>query len=72
MTYTKADTNNFQNNGNRSSSSYNLFYLRYNVLNKGGRNAMNYKKEIMTLVYKVENEKYLKYIYVLLKTFLEI
>lgn len=33
---------------------------------------MNYKKEIMTLVYKVENEKYLKYIYVLLKTFLEI
>lgn len=33
---------------------------------------MNYKKEIMILVYKVENEKYLKYIYVLLKTFLEI
>lgn len=33
---------------------------------------MNYKKKIIELVNKVENEEYLKYIYILLKTFLEI
>lgn len=33
---------------------------------------MDYKKKIIELVNKVENEEYLKYIYILLKTFLEI
>lgn len=33
---------------------------------------MNYKKKIVELVNRVENEEYLKYIYILLKTFLEI
>lgn len=33
---------------------------------------MNYKEKIIELVHRIENEKYLKYTYVLLKTFLEI
>lgn len=32
---------------------------------------MAYKKKIIELVHKLGNEEYLKYIYVLLKTFLE-
>ncbi len=30
------------------------------------------KEEIIKLIHRIENEKYLKYIYILLKTFLEI
>lgn len=33
---------------------------------------MNYKKKIVELVNRVENEEYLEYIYILLKIFLEI
>lgn len=32
---------------------------------------MNYKRRIIKLVRRIENEKYLEYIYTLLKTFLE-
>lgn len=46
--------------------------MRYNILSKGGFKRMNYKKKIVELVNRVENEEYLKYIYILLKTFLEI
>lgn len=46
--------------------------MRYNIFNKGGFKRMDYKKKIIELVNKVENEEYLKYIYILLKTFLEI
>lgn len=33
---------------------------------------MKYKTEIIELVHRIDNEEYLKYIYTLLKTFLEI
>lgn len=32
---------------------------------------MNYKDETIKLIHRIENEKYLKYIYILLKAFLE-
>lgn len=32
---------------------------------------MNYKKKIIKLIHKIEREEYLRYMYTLLKTFLE-
>lgn len=45
--------------------------MRHNYLHKGGNKYMNYKRRIIKLVRRIENEKYLEYIYTLLKTFLE-
>ena len=45
--------------------------VRYNILDKGGFKRMKYKKKIIELIHRIENEEYLKYIYILLKTFLE-
>jgi hypothetical protein len=32
---------------------------------------MNYREEIIKMIRRIENKEYLKYIYILLKTFLE-
>ena len=43
----------------------------HNYFHKGGGKYMNYKRQIIKLIHKIKNEKYLEYIYTLLKTFLE-
>ena len=45
--------------------------VRYNILNKGGFKRMNYKKKIIKLIEEIEEEKYLKYIYILVKELLD-
>ena len=45
--------------------------VRYNILCKGGFKRMNYKKKIIKLIEEIEEEKYLKYIYILVKELLD-
>ena len=45
--------------------------VRYNILYKGGFKRMNYKKKIIKLLEEIEEEKYLKYIYILIKELLD-
>lgn len=49
----------------------NLILMSYNCVKKGGTVMREYKRDLIKMLYQINNKEYLDYIYALLKTFLE-